>query len=259
MDRRDFLKICGSVVALGGLTGCGRSVENTISAAYREKIRNGDILSGGPFPKHDQHIRGRKRSFVPSTGVSPTRNEVSLECAAPTPVAARTGRIQAYSRNKWNARPIIASRLRPMNGVERITVHHEGNPKPNFAVSPRDVERSLRKIQKVHFKVLGAGDIAYHYIIDRAGRIWQGRDIRFQGAHAKHNNSHNIGIMCLGNFELQEPSGLQVASLEALCRGLMMGYDIPPQKLYGHRELKSTACPGRNLFPYVKKIRATSV
>ena len=259
MDRRDFLKVCGSVVALGGLAGCGRGVDSSMSATYREKVCNGNILSGGPFPGQEQRTLGRSRSFIPGTGIDSSRNEVRLAPPAKVPFSRSNGRIQAYSRQKWHARPVIASRMKLMNGVERITVHHEGNPQPNFAVSPKDVEKAINKIQKVHFKVLRAGDIAYHYIIDRAGRVWQGRDIRYQGAHAKHNNRHNIGIMCLGNFELQEPSGLQVASLEALCRSLMQGYSIPPEKLYGHRELKSTACPGRNLFPYVKKIRATCV
>ena len=260
MDRRDFLKVCGSVLALGGLAGCSKGGgSGNMSQAYRQKIYSGDILSGGSFPDHEFKSFSKTNRFKPSINRKARRNEVRLENRS-TPVCLNgSGKIQAYSRAKWHAKSIIPSRMKMMNGVERITVHHEGNPQPNFATSPEEVEKSLLKIQKVHFKTLKAGDIAYHYIIDRAGRIWQGRNIIYQGAHAKHNNSHNIGIMCLGNFEIQTPTGLQVASLELLCRSLMQGYDIVPSKLYGHKELKSTACPGKNLFPYVKKIRATAV
>ena len=260
MDRRDFLKICGSVLALGGLTGCSKGgVSGNMSQAYRQKLYNGDILSGGSFPDSEHKLFGKTKRFKPSIDRKFTRNEVRLDNRSNMACLNDSGRIQAYSRTKWHAKSIIPSRMKMMNGVERITVHHEGNPKPNFATTPEEVEKSLLQIQKVHFKTLRAGDIAYHYIIDRAGRIWQGRNIIYQGAHAKHNNSHNVGIMCLGNFEIQSPSGLQVASLELLCRSLMKGYGVSPSKLYGHKELKSTACPGKNLFPYVKKIRATAV
>ncbi len=262
MDRRDFIKFCGSVIALGALAGCSKSNDGSeMSAAYKERLCNGDILSGGPFPDHDYTSGGKVRRYTPRTHTAVRRNEVNLQNAGISGVqpAQNSGHIQAYSRTKWHAKPIIASRMKPMNGVERITVHHEGNPQPDFSNSVAEVQKELYKIQKTHFKVLRAGDIAYHYIIDRAGRVWQGRDIRYQGAHAKHNNSHNIGIMCLGNFEIQEPTGSQVACLEQLCRALMTGYDIPANKLYGHRELRSTVCPGKNLFPYVKKIRATAV
>ncbi len=255
MDRRDFIKVCGSVLALGGLAGCSSGSNTNMSSSYSQEVYSGDILSGGPFP-HKRDRYASNKHFSPSTTPKLGRNEVSLDThSAPQ----RGERIQAYSRSKWQAEDIIPSRMRPMNGVKRITVHHEGNPRPNIATAPAEVERSIHQIQKTHFRILKAGDIAYHYIIDRAGRIWQGRNIKYQGAHAKHNNSHNIGIMCLGNFEIQQPSSCQVATLETLCLRLMQGYNIPANKLYGHRELKSTACPGKNLFPYVKKIRALAV
>ena len=254
MDRREFLKICSSVVAVGALAGCtGKNPE----LSYNKNRIDEDILSGGPFStRKNERIVQR---FNPST--RPQRNEITFKHQDFTPVAPQSSlqhsnQIIAYSREKWHARPTINSRLKPMNGVNRITVHHEGNPKPNYSYKPKDVIRELRKIQKVHFKVLGGGDIAYHFIIDRSGRIWQGRDICYQGAHAKSNNSHNIGIMCLGNFNIQKPSNEQVVTLEKLCNGLLRGYNIPASRLYGHRELRSTACPGANLFPHVKRIRA---
>lgn len=260
MNRRDFLKICGSVLAVGGLAGCASNGGSSkMSSEYKREIYSGDLLSGGPFPHREQPEACKVNSYRPRTSRSASRNEVVLDEIRSKPHTYNNGKIQAYSRTKWNAKSIIPSRMKLMNGVERITVHHEGNPKPNFSIKAPDVEKEIYKIQKTHFRTLKAGDIAYHYIVDRAGRIWQGRDIKYQGAHSKNNNSHNIGIMCLGNFEIQKPTGAQVATLEQLCRGLMAGYGIPASKLYGHRELKSTACPGKNLFPYVKKIRAVCV
>ncbi|MBP5233431.1 MAG: N-acetylmuramoyl-L-alanine amidase [Planctomycetes bacterium] len=142
-----------------------------------------------------------------------------------------------------------------MGGYDRITVHHEGNATPNYDSSVTAVAACLRRIQSEHCKRMGAGDIGYHFIIDRQGMIWQGRELCYQGAHVKSNNSNNIGIMCLGNFEIQQPTQAQVNTLASLCRALMAGYHIPANRLYGHRELRSTACPGRNLFPQLVNIR----
>jgi hypothetical protein len=50
------------------------------------------------------------------------------------------------------------------------------------------------------------GDIGYHYIVDRSGAIWQGRRIRYQGAHARGSaNNGNIGIVLLGISRTSSP------------------------------------------------------
>ena len=113
----------------------------------------------------------------------------------------------------------------------------------------------LRRIQRFQMARRRMGDIAYHYIVDRAGRAWEGRPLAWQGAHVRDNNEHNIGVMVMGNFDLQEPTRTQVLSLERLLRLLRNRHRVPSWRLHTHRELVASRCPGRNLQPEVETLR----
>jgi N-acetyl-anhydromuramyl-L-alanine amidase AmpD len=104
--------------------------------------------------------------------------------------------------------------------------------------------------------------VAYHFLINNGrsagtadGQIlptarWLGQ---LDGAHTKvashpEFNTEGIGICLIGNFDLQEPTAAQMASLEMLVLALKKRYQIPLEGIFGHGELKNTRCPGR-LFP----------
>ena len=161
------------------------------------------------------------------------------------------------ARSKWAETEPIKSRLSPMGKITRITVHHEGMGVEEEA-SLDAVKASLCTLQKSHQNRMHAGDIGYHYIIDCSGRIWEGRPIGYQGAHAGDSglNRGNIGVVLMGNFNIQKPKPAQAASLRALLNYLMTTYDIGASQLYTHGELKPTDCPGRYLQAEVDRVRA---
>lgn len=115
---------------------------------------------------------------------------------------------------------------------------------------------SVESIHQTHLarKWLGIG---YHFVIGNGqgmddGLIeetfrWRGQ---MHGAHAGRNeyNQHGIGIALIGNFENTPPTPAQIESLTELVTRLARTYQIPPDRIFGHGELKTTACPGR-LFP----------
>jgi len=142
-----------------------------------------------------------------------------------------------------------------MGGVHRLTVHHDGNPKPNNDRDPNAVAATLRLIQSEHRKRMEAGDIGYHYAVDRSGQVWQGRDERYQGAHVADANPGNLGVLCLGNCDLQDPTPRQLESLERLLRHLMARHRVPASRLHIHRELANTRCPGDRLAGPVAQLR----
>ena len=115
---------------------------------------------------------------------------------------------------------------------------------------------TIRKIQRAHIDASGYGDIGYHFLIGPSGRVFEGRSLEWQGAHAyKDNNVGNVGICLLGNFEETRPTPEQLRALEGLVADLSARYDIPRNRVYGHREFRTTLCPGRNLMVWVSTYR----
>jgi N-acetyl-anhydromuramyl-L-alanine amidase AmpD len=151
-----------------------------------------------------------------------------------------------------------------MNGVQRITLHHSGDGKPFLATSIADTARHLQAVQRAHFQ-RGMIDIAYHFAIDRAGRAWQLRSLLYEGQHVRIGqngtrwNEHNLGIVTLGDFNLQSPTAPQFARLLSLVRLVQQKYAIPLNRVRMHGELVQTDCPGRHLVPLLLDARAKNV
>lgn len=171
--------------------------------------------------------------------------------AAATPVAAA---LEAIPRASWASKPPISARILPMNGVSRITCHHEGWTPVWFSDMLTTKDR-METIRASHIQRMQAGDIGYHFVIDRAGRVWEGRPLIYQGAHVKNQNENNIGIMTLGNFDRQSPTSAQVMTLQHTLSYLRHQYRIPVSKVYTHQEFNPTACPGLNLQPRIASMR----
>ena len=95
-------------------------------------------------------------------------------------------------------------------------------------------------------------DVAYHFLIDSDGLIYEGREIDIRGAHVQGFNTGSVGIVLLGNFNDIEPAQTQTESLEKLIDYLRYTYEI--RYLAGHKDYPDqspdgTECPGDNLYP----------
>ena len=178
--------------------------------------------------------------------------------AKPTAVAAGAlpAGMMIQPRSAWSAVGPVLSRLTAATGAwSRVTIHHSAEYSKQIGVpSSGNVAGAIHDIQTFHMREEGYGDIAYHFIIDPAGRIWQGRSLEYQGAHAGGaNNVGNIGICVLGNFNAERPDPRSLASLEGLVDALCERHHIPRTRIYGHRQLRSTECPGDSLMAWVSR------
>lgn len=160
------------------------------------------------------------------------------------------------TRAQWNAMPAKAASMTPLKGQwSRITVHHSAE-ETSDPVKARldDSAHTVRLIQKYHMEDPDHhwGDIGYHFLIDSSGRIFQGRDLKWQGAHAGGaNNNQNIGVCMLGDFVQRSPTLAALKSLELLIEYLRKQYEIADPQLYGHHDLNpSTECPGPTLLKW---------
>ncbi len=233
VTRRDVLMGGGTLLgllAIGGLSGC----QNNLNANLPDPV---NPPAGGPLTAAPTPFRP-----LPMPNRPPVQSPV-----VPQGVIARS---------QWTrmgvARP---SEINPMNGISRITIHHDGMNA--FTSQQRDdAARRLEQVRMSHAAVRGWADIGYHYIIDPAGRVWEGRNIRYQGAHVKDQNEHNLGIMCMGNYNLQKPTSLMLATLDSFVASQMRQYGVSMANVRTHRERAPTECPGNAMQAYINQTRA---
>jgi hypothetical protein len=204
---------------------------------------------------------------IPEVGVGAPPGAVCL----PPKVDPKTGEVQAPAvcfsngpvpfarpRAAWAAAGDVPNikGMDPMLPPKYITIHHDGMT-PFWGVTDLDARSRLEWIRNGH-RGKGWSDIGYHYIVDRSGNVWQGRDVtRWQGAHVKNRNENNIGVMCMGNFMLQRPSAAQIAGLNRTVAQLQRVYQIPTSSVKTHKEWPGaqTLCPGTQLQSKVLALR----
>jgi len=163
------------------------------------------------------------------------------------------GSFPLMRRDAWTDTVPCNWLLREGGVYDRITVHHQGG-RPSVSRVQNTVVAEIDAVYGGHHR-LHYGDIAYHFIVDYAGRVWEGRSLAYEGAHVSHENDRNLGILLLGNFEKQSPSGESIASTVSLVSQLRNRFGIKHHRVYGHRDLSSSVCPGRYLYPHVAALR----
>lgn len=226
VTRRALLE---RIAALGGLAAALAVIASLGGCATSD---DSGSMVGRPIPP-DPTLRP-----VPKLPPIPKRPEAKAG-TAPGVIA----------RSEWARFGPNIAETNPMGRVQRITVHHEGAT-PFTSTSKSEVARRMESIRRSH-RDRGFADIGYHYVVDPAGRVWQGRATSLQGAHVKDNNENNLGIMVLGNFDRQRPTAAQITTLDAFVAGEMRRYNVGPGNVFTHQELNPSACPGRNLQTYM--------
>ena len=101
------------------------------------------------------------------------------------------------SRSDWNARNKVEDRLvERIRNPQRIIFHHSAEK--FSSINEDDVIAEIQRIQNEHMDDRKKCDIAYHFIIDPYGRIWQGAEIDgYQRGHAE-GYYDDIGVLVLG-------------------------------------------------------------
>jgi hypothetical protein len=135
----------------------------------------------------------------------------------------------------------------------RITIHHQG------VVSTRDqnAKRRLRNMQAFH---QGShrqfADIAYHFVIDRKGTIYEGRPTTAAGeTRTDYDPTGHLLICLLGDFQTQTPTPEQREALVSLVRWTMDAFHLSQETIRGHRDYAHTTCPGKHLYEFIRSDR----
>ena len=129
----------------------------------------------------------------------------------------------------------------------------------------------LRSIYAYHTQSRGWSDVGYNFLVDKFGRIWEGRaggiDRPVVGAHTLGYNDYAFAMSAIGNFETVQPKPAMLQAYGALMAWKLSLHGVDAsstkqvvgpdsfQAINGHRDAGSTACPGRNLYAKLSVIR----
>lgn len=170
----------------------------------------------------------------------------------PQPDAPRPA---VHERAQWGAAAPTEA-YTPFTTVWRLTLHHTDG---RYTRTLEESLEEVRFIQDFHQRGRGWIDIAYHFLIDEAGRIIEGRPESVQGAHTLDNNEGNIGICLLGKYQepaAHRPTAAQLDAVARIARYGVLRHGVDPAvEFKGHRDYRSTDCPGDHGYARLPELR----
>ncbi|ANC32821.1 N-acetylmuramoyl-L-alanine amidase [Isoptericola dokdonensis] len=196
---------------------------------------------------------------APPTEVSPSGAAV-VAAAVPTAPTIAT-------RAAWGADESMMTWSPRQGSIRGATIHHTAGTN---SYSSAQVPGIIRGIYAYHANTRDWGDIGYNFLVDKFGRVWEGRagGILSQtiGGHAIGFNTNTTGVSVLGNYDLVQPSAASVSAVVRLTAWKLALHDVPATgtttiegkrlpRILGHRDVAATACPGRYLYPKLGEIR----
>ncbi|EDY47753.1 peptidoglycan recognition protein I-beta [Streptomyces clavuligerus] len=146
-----------------------------------------------------------------------------------------------HARYRWGARPPRTVARVPWTSRTGFTVHYSAGPPT----------QTPRQIQNYHMDSRGWDDIGYNFLVDRDGRIYEGRGWTVEGAHATGHNTSHIGVCFIGGDGDAGPRvatavrGLYTRACELAGRSLARTW-------HGGLPGQSTSCPGSALRAWVQ-------
>lgn len=214
-----------------------------------------------------------------ASGAAASRIAHALGWGDGAATAHAAGRPDIVSRSSWGANESWRSGSpRYANSARYAVVHHTvtGN-----GYSQGEAPGVVRGIYRYHTQSRGWADIGYNFLIDRYGRVYEGRaggvDRPVIGAHAGGFNTGSIGIALLGTFssaEVPQPARDALARLLAwkfelhgidprgtvsiTSRGstrYSSGTTVTKPTIIGHRDVSRTACPGDAAHRHISSLR----
>jgi N-acetyl-anhydromuramyl-L-alanine amidase AmpD len=131
--------------------------------------------------------------------------------------------------------------------IKELLLHHTAGP----------ADQSPESIHKFHQaknwgtpeKPARATRLVYHYGVDPAGLQWKFNRAIDVTWHCPGHNRIGLSVVLFGDFTKYEVPFDQWQSAVALAARLCKAYNIPTEKVLGHRECFATACPGTYIDP----------
>ena len=194
---------------------------------------------------------------------------------------AATAQPPIFSRAQWGADERLRTTGPRYTGTIKAGFVHHTATTNNY--SEADVPKIIRGIYAYHVKGNGWSDIGYNFLVDRFGRLWEGRyggiTKAVLGAHTGGFNVDTFAVSAIGDYEKAAAPPVMVDSIARLMAWkLSLTYRDPNATtvltsegggtsryragtrvtfnvVSGHRDAGNTECPGKNLYAQLGTIR----
>jgi N-acetylmuramoyl-L-alanine amidase len=255
---------------------------------------SGAELRGGTEPLWTGPSSGVEAELVTRSGAQPTDVKLTLidpgsspadgatESPEITDTAEAAGSMPpVYSRAQWGAdESLRAGRPEYASTIKAAIVHHTAGANGYAAAQ---VPGILRGVYTYHAVSRGWGDIGYNVLVDRFGRLWEGRygglASTVIGAHAGGFNTNTFGVSMIGNYDTTPTTPAMVAAAAEIIAWKFSLYQVNPRgtttlvsgggdtsrtssgtrvtlpTIFGHRDVGSTTCPGAYGYAQLPTIR----
>ena len=261
------------------LTNLATSVEVRIDTPDGVEVRQPSmVLLDSPTIKSDASI---PNPDVDGSNSGPLSTVAASTISAPMPAI--------ITRSEWGAdESLRRSGPRFAPTIKAAFIHHTAS-KSNY--SPEQAPAQMRNLYTYFTKGLRYSDMAYNFIVDRFGRLYEGRgggmDQAVVGGHTAGFNDQTFAISALGNFQTFKPNDPEMAGMidsvsSLLAWKLSMNHRDPNGQISlvsdssagtsqyepgqtatafvvgGHGDVGSTSCPGKHLEAQLPAIRAAA-
>jgi len=179
-----------------------------------------------------------------------------------------------HPRSEWGGDACLAQstdrRVETVERVELLFVHHTVHSASANAYTAADVPDLLYAMCSYHVTAEGWKDIGYNALVDKFGRVWEGRaggtERGVMGAHTGGFNSVSTGLAFIGDHRSTAPTPaaedafiryaawkldvhhvdpLSVVRVESNGSSrFAAGTTVDLRAVSGHRDVSLTSCPG---------------
>jgi SpoIID/LytB domain protein len=193
------------------------------------------------------------------------------------------------TRAQWGADESLRNRGPIYTGPVKVGFVHHTASTTNY--TPAQATAQMRALYAWFTLGLHYSDIAYNFLVDRYGRLYEGRaggmEKNVLGGHTAGFNQNTFAVSAIGNFDTYKPTTAEAGAMVASIGKLMawklalnhrdplgtatlvsdssagtssygVGQKATVPVISGHRDIGSTACPGRYLEALVPRIRAAA-
>ena len=208
----------------------------------------------------------------------------SLQSVVPAPAAWWQGPDFVRDREEWDT----TNCRRPGEGYHfstprALVIHHTAG---NNTYTEAEVPGVITGHCIFHVQGRGWDDLAYNYMVDRFGNVWEGRTgsktAAIRGGHTAGFNGQTQGIAMMGNFTSAPPTAANIGGVQQIVdwltgwhsidpstsvtlyadagntRGWEIGEPVRVPTIIGHRDVSATSCPGGAFYAMLPSLRAST-